>query len=448
MVANGTACPNFSDPGNAISFNYNSLGSTTTNCIFTATVSDGISKAQASTAQIIVNLPFSDGISVSSNVIDLGQTVTLTEVVHGGTLPYHYQFMISNAIDKNPLYSTNVISNTMIGNYLLNTSLLGNNGLFYANVVVIDSATIPLTVNSVYVTFKVNPALTVPSVNAAPSTINPGDTANLSASASGGTGTYTYTWYEGSTCTGTALSSNTVSPSSTTTYCVLASDGINNVTGTTTVTVNAPSGGGIINSGGEGGGGGGGGGGSKGPTITRINTTTEDGWMVSNYTNPESVTLTIGNTTFTITLNFITLSDAGVTINGVGGTLPAESLSTLPGGYYITLDNISYLPILHSISLTLYQVPLAISTATSSSSSTSSTTSASSSTASTTQTTITLVQATNQSKSGSAPPEVLIENELLVCFIIAVAFLLACAGISARRRNKGGETPTPPPAAT
>ena len=39
----------------------------------------------------------------------------------------------------------------MTGNYLLDTGVLGNSGSFYANAVVIDSATSPLTISSAYV---------------------------------------------------------------------------------------------------------------------------------------------------------------------------------------------------------------------------------------------------------------------------------------------------------
>jgi hypothetical protein len=190
-------------------------------------------------------------------------------------------------------------------------------------------------------------------------------------------------------------------------------------------------------------------------TVIAYNNTAlnEIGKEVLNFTQQHTLRFTIAGKAFNVTLNFITPTTAGVTINGKNYTLTVGVVKMIddpPGyGWFANLTQISYLPILHSINLALYQVPLVTSSTTSASSSTSSTTSASSSTASTTQTTITLVQTTLQPQSGSTPPEVLIENELLVGLIIAVAFLLAYAGISAKRKgNKGGATPTQPPAAT
>jgi len=56
-----------------------------------------------------------------------------------------------------------------------------------------------------------------------------------------------------------------------------------------------------------------------------INTTTDEGWTFSNYTTPETLTPKIGNTAFTIVLNYITPSDAGVTVDGVPYSLSLGS---------------------------------------------------------------------------------------------------------------------------
>ena len=148
--------------------------------------------------------------------------------------------MIVTAMGTTPIYSANVVSSSMTGNYLLDTGVLGNSGSFYANAVLIEIATSPLTVSSAYVMFTVNPALKVSSVSAVPSTVDSGQSSTLTATASGGAGSgYIYTWYNDASCTpGDAMSGNTVSPATTTTYCVSVTDGIGASTNTVTVNVN------------------------------------------------------------------------------------------------------------------------------------------------------------------------------------------------------------------
>ena len=81
-------------------------------------------------------------------------------------------------------------------------------------------------------------------ISASATTIDAGQSTVLSAIASGGAGSgYVYTWYNDNSCTlGDEISDTTVSPTSTTTYCVSATDGTETITGTVAVTVNpAPS---------------------------------------------------------------------------------------------------------------------------------------------------------------------------------------------------------------
>ena len=90
--------------------------------------------------------------------------------------------------------------------------------------------------------------------------------------------------------------------------------------------------------------------------MERVNTSTQDGWLLSNYTSPQQAILLIGNVSHSITLNFITPTSAGMTINDVVLTLGSGDTVTLPDGFVVRLESISYLPVLHTITLSFYSL--------------------------------------------------------------------------------------------
>ncbi len=112
-------------------------------------------------------------------------------------------------------------------------------GTWHFELVVTDNA--PQTLASSPVTITVNPPI---AVTTSPNTIDLGGSNTLIANEIGGTGTEeTFTWYNnGGLCSGSTLAGNTptVTPLTTTTYCVIGTDSLGGTAGTNTevVTVN------------------------------------------------------------------------------------------------------------------------------------------------------------------------------------------------------------------
>jgi hypothetical protein len=138
---------------------------------------------------------------------------------------------------------------------------------------------------------------------------------------------------------------------------------------TTTSTTTISSGGSGNTGGGTGGGAGGGtgggvgGGGTSLPTVLAYSSGTRKGYQITNITNHNSETLHLSNNTKTIdiTINFITPTSAGITANNKAYNLTVDSPVALvdPNNYtyYAELTAISYLPILHTITLLVYSQP-------------------------------------------------------------------------------------------
>ena len=178
----------------------------------------------------------------SSTKLDVGQTVSCTATLSGGTSPYTYNWLVSNsatnAITANMLF-TGVASTNNTFTYTTVSADTSNSPEQF-NVIVTDS--VSNTVNSIYSsTFQINAAMTTPT---APTPTNPtidsGQSITLSSSWTGGTSTYTIKWYtgpSGNTCTqdsanvlatysSVSATSNsiTVSPTSTNSYCIGVTD--------------------------------------------------------------------------------------------------------------------------------------------------------------------------------------------------------------------------------
>ena len=193
------------------------------------------------------------------------------------------------------------------------------------------------------------------------------------ASSSGSTETYTAPTatdqYGASVAVSCAPATGSTFAIGTTTVTCTATDAYSNTaTATFTITVNAPQssggGGSVVSSGGgsPGGGGGGGGGSGSATTVTvYAGSNNETGYTINNFTTDGTETFAIGSKTFIVTLNFITPTSVGVTVNGNSYTIgngATQLLNDPPDyAYYMNLMGISYLPIQQSADVLLYGVP-------------------------------------------------------------------------------------------
>ncbi len=186
---------------------------------YTVSVTDSLGGTGTGTALVTINPPIS--VTTSSATIDNGQSTALSATASGGSgTGYVYTWYSGSLCSGTPLISTTVSpSSTSMYCVSVTDSLLGT----------------PATGIE---TVTVNPPISVTTSSA---TIDNGQSTALSATVSGGSGTgYVYTWYSGSSCSGTPLISTTVSPSSTSMYCVSVTDSLlgTPATGIETVTVN------------------------------------------------------------------------------------------------------------------------------------------------------------------------------------------------------------------
>ncbi len=210
-------------------------------------------------------------ITPSSIAIDDGQNIEIALGMQTtGTSPYTYQWYngSSSCLDS------------LISGATLNSITVSPNANMYYCAKIFDSVSSQVLSASSYV--SVSPALGTLSISANTLTIDNGQQAKISSSINGGTTPYSYQWYSGSSSTcssdsqisGATLNSITVSPTSTTYYCISVKDNsqipvtLYSNTEKITITVQT-SGGSSGGSGGGGGGGGGFGGGGGGGSITK-----------------------------------------------------------------------------------------------------------------------------------------------------------------------------------
>ena len=103
-------------------------------------------------------------------------------------------------------------------------------------------------------------------------------------------------------------------------------------------------------------------------TSTPSVTPTSNGYVISNLTTPNSETVSLEGKSITITVSSISPGSAVVIVNGVSENLsPNVPVQVDPPAflYYIELAGISYAPAEHTITLNIYSVPNATTTATS-----------------------------------------------------------------------------------
>ncbi|MFN7014220.1 MAG: T9SS type A sorting domain-containing protein, partial [Bacteroidia bacterium] len=174
--------------------------------IYTVTITDANNCTTTLTDTVINSGSLSLSTSTNNETCN-GANGSATVTVNGGTTPYNY------AWNTSPVQNTSTATNLSAGSYSVTVTDANNCS---------QTATINI--------FNIGNTTVTASPN---QTICSGNSVTLSANASGGTGPYTYVWNPGNQ-TGNSI---TVSPTSTTTYSVVATDA-NNCSGSATTTVN------------------------------------------------------------------------------------------------------------------------------------------------------------------------------------------------------------------
>ena len=142
---------------------------------------------------------------LSANTLDYGQSVTITEPISGGTTPYTFNFIIANAINASVVACSGPVAS--INAFVYTPSCLGT---LYANVVVTDSADVPVTKNSVNSdTFVVNPVLSTPTKPTINDTaLSIGQNVLISTFETGGSTPYTYNFIISNSTTNAVVASS------------------------------------------------------------------------------------------------------------------------------------------------------------------------------------------------------------------------------------------------
>jgi len=150
-------------------------------------------------------LPLSVSISPTSKVIDLGQYVTFTSSVSGGTSPYSYQWYRNGIAVGGATSNSWAFTPTSTGYYLVHLNV---------------TDTLGEEAKSNVAEVTVNPELSV-SIQPASSVITLGQSVDFTSMVSGGTLPYTYQWYVNETeVSGANSASWTFTPTSTGYYLV------------------------------------------------------------------------------------------------------------------------------------------------------------------------------------------------------------------------------------
>lgn len=153
--------------------------------------------------------------------IPYGTNTILQGTVSGGSGNYSYQWepanKLINANSANPV-TLNLSEST---DFTLTATDLGN-GCHHSDIMTVTIVGGPLSIQ----------------LNASPSTICQGKTAEINTQAGGGSGNYTFAWYSNPPGFTSVLEDITVKPEVTTTYTVAVYDGFNTMSNHITITVN------------------------------------------------------------------------------------------------------------------------------------------------------------------------------------------------------------------
>lgn len=357
-------------------------GTYTANIVFT---NFGAVNGSSASFQILSPI-YSNTLTPSNSVADQGQYQVIRTVLGGGTAPFSYNYIVTNAIGAqvaSAFYTGVSSSNTFT--FLLSPSY--GTGTFTVNVIVKDtSAPSNTAVNSA--TFGVNSLFSSTSFFPLSSTLTNTEPQLVEAAVSGGTPNYNFNFYiynavgalvdqslnnlqsgtsdgfiyQQQTAWGTGtFTANVIVTDTATSYATVTNTLTYTVTGGTSTTTTSTTVTSTIPNGGNGGGGGGGGGVQK-PTVLNL----QDGVLVIGIAPLNTFNVTILGVRLNATNNFIGPTSAGMTINGNSYLLTQNGTQNITQSrnpnyiYTMQLYNISWTPVLHTIALLIKAVPSGI----------------------------------------------------------------------------------------
>jgi hypothetical protein len=175
-------------------------------------------QATSNTAAVTVNGALSVVVSPSPVVMDVGMSQLFASSVSGGTGPYSYQWYLNGV----------AVSGATGASWTFTPSASGSYTVY---VIVIDSASTPVSATSNTASVTVDPQLEV-SVNPSNAAIYLSQSQNFKAQPSGGTLPYTYQWYQNNTLVSGATSRSwNFTPASTGVYLIYVNvtDGVGEV---------------------------------------------------------------------------------------------------------------------------------------------------------------------------------------------------------------------------
>jgi len=331
---------------------------------------------------------------------DIGQNLTLLATASGGTAPYTFEFFHANATTGNTIgYFNNAYTASLpvhlkqagTANYLLR--VYDYNWLNETN------ATISLTVNA-------SPVLALAPKNI---TTQPYTSVMFSNTVTGGTPPYSNYSIDVEGVNSAGLSNNIVAVNGTGLYLVteVARDLLGRqAKGSALIDV------------------------ALAPTVA----TTANCQIINNFSQTEVVPLTVGWNATSVVENYITPDYAGVTIGTNSITIYPNNAFVYGGsGYYVRLLNLSWIPILQTISIAICPAvavaPVGTTTTSSTTTTTTPTSSSTSSTSTTTLATTTTAQPVSTTTVNAAsvanpatPISLKKELAIIACVVAAAIF--------------------------
>jgi hypothetical protein len=316
----------------------------------TLTVTDGNGDAASADTVVTVDpaIQITANPSTSANT-EVGYSIPVNALATGGAGSFAYSYTSTGAAcagfatgSANTVIFAPTVSGTCAFTFTARDAYSSN-----------SASTVTITVNY-------NPALDITANPSSPVTIEVGQSVTVGAVATLGTGMFTYN-YISSGCGGLSGSTNSVvftpsAPESCTFTFTVNDIYTSNSASTATITVNpAPGIGGGIGPSGTGG--------PSGPAVTKFGQNSTSCHRIANFTRPNSETFALNGTAFTVTASSITPASATLIVNNRTYVLALNQSVDLGSRnnyeYAAKLENISYLPVLHSVDVEVCSMPMA-----------------------------------------------------------------------------------------